>query len=132
MVSRTKRQGLCPRCPDRAWCARICAELEAELERLSGYQRELLVSAEVLEPLAERSAIPPAAGEETAMADMELSRGRVKGLLTRRQARMVELVFWEGLSLAAAGQRLGISRSAAQRRYRNALARLRQSLAPDS
>jgi len=48
--------------------------------------------------------------------------------LTRRQAQMMELVFWEGLNLAQAARRLGISRSAAHRRYRAGLQRVREAI----
>jgi DNA-directed RNA polymerase specialized sigma24 family protein len=135
MGGRTRKRGLCRECSARPRCVEACARLEAELDRVSGYQREIPVSDRVIEVLAERAAAvsfpaPDPASIELESETGELTRSGVLALLTRRQARMIELVFWEGLTVAAAAKRLRIDRSAALRRYRNALERLRQWTSP--
>ena len=133
-MAKRGRKGLCPSCPKRAECREPCGALEAELSRQCGYQRELPVPAEKLMRLAERVAelgqhwngVPDAG--ESGGSSLELSRGQVRLILTRRQARVLELVIWEGLSVTRTAKRLRIHRSGALRRYRNALKRLRQRL----
>jgi len=125
MGARTRK--LCEECKKRPQCLRACAKLEAELARVSGYQREVLVSDQRLEALAERAAAVSTPDPEELPPPVEWTRAGVFALLTRRQARVIELVFWQGLTVAGAAQRLRIHRAAALRRYRNALERLRRS-----
>jgi len=141
-MAKRRSKGLCPSCPKRAECAKPCGALEAELDRQCGYQRELLVSLETLELLAERAAElghhwndVPNEGEterswDTIQMVSPLSRREAKVLLTRRQAQVLELVIWEGLSVTQTARRLRIHRSAALRRYLNALSRLQKWLDP--
>ena len=135
MGSGTRKRGLCRECAARLRCGQMCAGLQEELDRVSGYQREVLVSDRALEVLAERAAAGSTPDLDPASIPLEsgtgeLTRRRVLALLTRRQARMIELVFWQGLTVAGAADRLRIHRSAAVRRYRNALERLRQRIGP--
>jgi DNA-directed RNA polymerase specialized sigma24 family protein len=111
----------------------MCAGLQEELDRVSGYQREVPLSDHALEVLAERAAAGSTPDPDPASIPLEsgtgeLTRRRVLALLTRRQARMIELVFWQGLTVAGAAERLRIHRGAAGRRYRNALERLRRQI----
>lgn len=130
MGARTRKRGLCQGCKKRPRCGSACARLEAELERVSGYQRETTVSDKTLEALAERAAAVTAPDPAELPPPLDWTRARVLARLTRRQGRVLELVFWEGLSVAGAAERLRIDRSAALRRYRNALARLRRQIRP--
>jgi len=128
MGSRTRKRLLCRECSARPRCSALCARLEEELDRVSGYQREVLVSDRALEVLAERAAAGSTLDPEAPPLPGAWTRRGILALLTRRQARVIELVFWEGLTVAGAADRLRIHRSAALRRYHNALARLRRGI----
>ena len=130
MGSRTRKRGLCRECPARLQCAQMCRRLEKELDRVSGYQREIPVADRALEVLAERAAAGSIPEPEAPPPPGEWTRPQILALLTRRQARVIELVFWQGLTVAGAADRLRIHRSAAGRRYCNALARLRRQIRP--
>ena len=128
MGARIKRQSWCEKCKKRPGCREACARLKAELKKVSGYQREVLVSDERLEALAERAAVASISEPESPAAPLEWTRAGMLALLTRRQSQVLELVFWQGLTVAGAAERLRIHRGAAGRRYRNALERLRRQI----
>lgn len=126
-MAKKRKKEPCRKCPRRDHCRAICAHLENNLRRVTRYLRETPLPPRDLELLAERA--DQGRWEEWLVDEALLRKGDLKFLLTPRQAELVRLVFWRQLSVAEAGDQLGIHRSTAVRRYHNALERLRRRLA---
>jgi predicted DNA-binding protein (UPF0251 family) len=119
---------LCRDCPFRDLCQAPCPSLEKELARLEYYQRELIVSPEKLEYLAETSIQMFGITMVFQPNSPTMRPGLRAGLelLSSQQREAIELYFLDNLTIPEIAERLKINRSSVQRRLRRGLKALRE------
>jgi len=116
---------ICHDCPKRSECVRVCAELEAELEKTCGYLREDLMTAELAQELSEQTEEIFPKDPMECIADL-LNLKELVSKLEETEKAVILGYFLEGKSLKVLAQDLGISRSEVFRRCEAGICRLRE------
>jgi RNA polymerase sigma factor (sigma-70 family) len=125
---------LCQDCPFREECQSACEALEKDLASLEVYQRELLVSPDKLEYLAEAFVqifeIEPdtelrAQNESERRRALERELHTALKFLSSEQREVIKLYFWRKRNIPHISKRLKINRSSVQRRLKRGLKALK-------
>lgn len=114
--------------PGKQSTEQIAADLAHTLDDLATIFLTAMDGSEGNPEFADEGA--PRADEQVEREQTETSLRRAIGTLEERERRLLELHYYQGLSLAEAGSRVGASRSWASRLHSKAINSLTQALGP--
>jgi len=115
----------CDTCKKRNRCVKICLRMEKRLSRKHGLRRELPLQDRKLFFLLEEHlrAVRGPYKDRHSVFLPELHRRMRK--LTQKQRLIVEMIYWEGLSIKEISEQLSMTRRGVRMRLERAFERLR-------